>query len=201
MSDAQSTATWLGKLREGDHKAAQRLWQRYYEQLVRIARGKLHAVPRRTADEEDVVLSAIDSFCRAAAQGRFPDLTDSDDVWRLLMRITARKVCDYRRRACREKRGGGRVRGESALMRTGDEDDDGGIERVIGTEPSPDLVVEWTDTLRHLFGKLNDRALQEIAILKLQGYSNQEIADQLDCGLRSVERKLQGIRVIWSGVE
>ena len=201
MSDAQSTATWLGKLREGDHKAAQRLWQRYYEQLVRIARGKLRAVPRRTGDEEDVVLSAIDSFCRAAAEGRFPDLSDSDDVWRLLMRITARKVCDYQRRSCREKRGGGQVRGESALMRTGEEDDDGGIERVIGTEPSPDLVVEWTDTLRHLFGKLNDRALQEVAVLKLQGYSNQEIADQLDFGLRSVERKLRGIRLIWSGAE
>ena len=41
MSDAQSTATWLGKLREGDHQAAQRLWQRYYEQLVRIAQGEL----------------------------------------------------------------------------------------------------------------------------------------------------------------
>jgi DNA-directed RNA polymerase specialized sigma24 family protein len=200
VSDIQSTATWLGKLRDGDPQAAQELWQRYYEQLLRVARRRLSGVPRRVSDEEDVVLSAIDSFCRAAAHGRFPDLSDNHDVWRLLMGITARKICDYHRRSCREKRGGGKVRGESALMPAGDVDE-GGIEQVIGSEPSPDLVVEWMDTLRHLLGNLTDPALQKIAVLKLQGYSNREISDQLNCGLRSVERKLGGIRAIWSQTE
>lgn len=201
MSDAESTETWLGRLREGDHQAAQKLWERYYAHLIRVARSRLEAAPCRAADEEDVVLSAIDSFCRAAANGRFPELTDSDDVWRLLMSITARKVCDHQRRACRAKRGGGRVRSESALMSADDENDDRGIEQVIGTEPSPDMVVEWMDSLRHLLGKLKDNVLQETALLKLEGYSNREIADRLKCGLRSVERKLQGIRLIWSQTE
>jgi len=151
-------------------------------------------------DEEDVVLSAIDSFCHAAAHGRFPDLSDADAVWRLLLRMTARKVCDYQRRNCREKRGGGKVRGESAFSNAGDSDE-GGIEQVVGTEPSPDLVLEWMDTLRYLLGKLDDPALQKIAVLKLQGYSNREISDQMNCGLRSVERKLGGIRAIWSQAE
>lgn len=201
MSDSQSTETWLGKLRQGDHQAAQKLWERYYEQLVRVARKKLTTTPRRMADEEDVVLSAIDSFCRAAAKGRFPDLEDRDDVWRLLISITARKVCDYKRWTFREKRGGGQVRGESALRHAGNEHDAAEIERVIGAEPSPDMVVEWTDSLRHLLERLNDQTLQEIAIFKLQGYSNQEIADRFDCGLRTVERKLSGIRLIWSQAE
>jgi DNA-directed RNA polymerase specialized sigma24 family protein len=153
------------------------------------------------ADEEDVVLSAIDSFCRAAAKGRFPDLADSDDVWRLLMSITARKVRDFQRHASRQKRGGGRVRGESALVNADDEDGDRGIEQVIGTEPSPDMVVQWAESLRHLLAELRDQTLQETAVLKLEGYTNQQIADRLGRSLRSVERKLHGIRLIWSQAE
>jgi RNA polymerase sigma factor (sigma-70 family) len=198
MSDAESTETWLGKLREGDQRAAQKLWERYYRQLLSVARTKLTAASRRVADEEDVVLSAIYCFCRAAAQGRFPDLADSDDIWRLLMHITAQKICDHQRRAFREKRGGGRVRGESALIQAGDENESAALEQIIGNEPSPDLVVQWAESLRNLLARLDDPTLQEVAILKLQGYTNQEIAEHLDCGVRTVERKLRGIRLIWS---
>ena len=46
---------------------------------------------RRAADEEDVALSAFDSFCRGAEQGRFPQLDGRDDLWHLLVVITVRK--------------------------------------------------------------------------------------------------------------
>ena len=51
-------------------------------------------MPRVAADEEDVALSAFDSFCRGAQRGRFPQLDDRDNLWRLLVVITSRKAVD-----------------------------------------------------------------------------------------------------------
>src|SRR5262249_49366796 len=92
MSLPGSVTDWIDRLKIGDPAAAQQLWQSYFQRLHRIARKKLQGTPRRVADEEDVALSAFDSFCRGAEQGRFPQLTDRDDLWRLLVTITARKA-------------------------------------------------------------------------------------------------------------
>ena len=67
-----SVTQWIDRLKAGDPDAAQELWERYFRRLVGLARKKLRAAPRRAADEEDVALSAFDSFCRGAEQGRFP---------------------------------------------------------------------------------------------------------------------------------
>src|SRR6516162_5737990 len=86
-----SITYWLHQLQAGDQEAAQELWNRYFQRLVGLARSKLRGAPRRVADEEDVALSAFDSFCRHAEQGRFPDLADRDGLWRLLVVMTSRK--------------------------------------------------------------------------------------------------------------
>ncbi len=70
-----------------------------------------------------MALSAFHSFCDRAGRGQFPQLADRDDLWRLLATITTRKVIDTVRHQTRQKRGGGRVLGESALV---DGDDRGG---------------------------------------------------------------------------
>src|SRR5262245_10222034 len=106
MSSDGSVTRWLAPLQHGDPAAVQQLWQRYFFQLVSLARKKLAGAPRRVADEEDVALSAFDSFCRNAEQGRFPDLTDRDCLWRLLVMLTVRKAAHLRRDQTRLKRGG-----------------------------------------------------------------------------------------------
>ena len=92
MSSEGSVTGWIDRLKGGDPAAAQRLWQSYFRRLVGLARHKLQGAPRRAADEEDVALSAFDSFCRGAEQGRFPQLHDRDNLWRLLVCITDRKL-------------------------------------------------------------------------------------------------------------
>jgi hypothetical protein len=47
--------------------------------------------------------------------GRFTQLADRDDLWRLLVLIMARKASAQMRRDRRQKSGGGRVVGESEL--------------------------------------------------------------------------------------
>ena len=60
----------------GDRDGAQALWNVYFQRLVALARVRLRGTPRRAADEEDVALSAFDSFFRGVERGRFPQLGD-----------------------------------------------------------------------------------------------------------------------------
>lgn len=193
MGDEEITR-WLSGLARGDDAAVQRIWQQYYGQLVRLARRKLGDARRRAADEEDVAQSAFFSFCRGAAAGRFPRLDDRHDLWKLLVTITARKATAQMRRDRRKKRGGGGERGESVFA--GIDSDAAGIAGVMGNEPTPEVAAAVAEECRRLLGALPD-ALRQLAMLKLEGYSNVEIAAQLDCAPRTVERKLATIRQIW----
>ena len=197
MPPDEFETVWIRRLKSGDPAAAQRLWERYYGQLVRFAQKKLATAPRRTADEEDIALSAINSFCLGAREGKFPQLNDPDDLWRLLMTITARKATHQLRRMRRQKRGGGNVRGESVFLPAGTSEARGGLDQFLGQECSPASAAELAEDLRRLLSRLEEQPLREVALLKLEGYANEEIAQQLQCGLRTVERRLRLIRTLW----
>ena len=189
---------WITDLAEGDESAAQRIWDRYYGQLVRLARRKLRASRRRAADEEDVVLSAFQSFCQAAEAGRFPRLKDRHDLWKLLVTITARKAVSYLRREQAKKRGEGAVRGESAFLIAGSSVSGHGIGQVLGREPSPEFAAEVMEQFDQLLNQLEEESLREVALLKCEGYTNVEVARKLNCAVGTVERKLMRIRKAWS---
>jgi DNA-directed RNA polymerase specialized sigma24 family protein len=198
VSPAGSVTTWVEQLRAGNRDAAQQLWERYFPRLVGLARKKLQGLPRRAADEEDVALSAFDSFCRGAEQGRFPQLGDRDNLWELLVLITARKAIDLRHHETRQKRGGGKVGGESALEDRPGRDDGGvAIEQVVGAEPTPALAVQVADEFGRLLEMLPTEELRAVAVMKLESYTNTEIADRLGCALVTVERRLRLIRSAW----
>jgi DNA-directed RNA polymerase specialized sigma24 family protein len=198
MSSAGSVTQWLTELKGDDPRAAQQaLWERYFQRLAALARKQLRDLPRRAVDEEDVVLSALDSFFRDARAGHFPLLTDRNSLWPLLVKITARKSCNERKHQRAKKRGGGRVRGESAFARC-DQSDEAAIAQVVGETPTPEFVLEVTEECHRLLDLLDDESLRRIASLKLAGYTNSEIAQQLAVVERTVERKLGRIRQQWS---
>jgi DNA-directed RNA polymerase specialized sigma24 family protein len=198
MESAGSVSYWIDRLQAGDPRAAQQLWERYFQRLVGLARQQLQGTPRGAADEEDVALNAFDSFCRGAEQGRFPQLHDREDLWQLLVAITAHKALDLARREGRQKRGAAGVLDEAALadlVRSGSEE--AALEQILGREPSPEFALEMAEECRRLLGRLEDAALQSLALRKMEGYTNSELAVQLGCSLRTVERKLRLIRQIW----
>src|SRR2546423_14922065 len=104
MLSRGSVTSWLNLLKRGEPAAAQPLWERYFPRLVALARTRLRGTPRRAADEEDVALSAFDSFCRHAGQGRFPQLADRDDLWQVVMMLAARQAGQLARHGSRLKR-------------------------------------------------------------------------------------------------
>jgi len=198
MASKESVSHWIGQLQAGEHAAAQPLWERYFRRLVGLARKMLQGTPRRAADEEDVALSAFASFCQAAEQGRFPQLRDRDDLWRLLVRITARKACKTLRDQRRQKRGGGRVRGESALLDPpGSPAAEAGLEQVVGREPTPAFAAQVAEEYQRLLERLGDDELRSIAVAKMEGNTTEEIAAQLGYAPSTVERRLRLIRQIW----
>ena len=194
----KSVTEWIVDLKAGDDKAAERLWQRYFDQLVQLARRKLAGAPKRANDEEDIAIIAFNSFCQRAAQGRFPRLADRDDLWQILLMLAERKVVDLWKHEARQKRGGGKVRGESALLGPNGESTFGGIGQAIGPEPTPQFAAMLAEEFECRLRQLDDEVLRRVAVLKMEGCTNSEIAKELDCAVRTVDRKLRTIREIWS---
>jgi RNA polymerase sigma factor (sigma-70 family) len=194
MSNPGSISALLERLKHGDHEAVRLLWQRYYPRLVALARKKLPGAARRVADEEDAALSAFDSFCRRAEQGHFPDLKDRDGLWALLVVLTARKAADLVRHHQRAKRGSGQVRGDSALRPVAGDGDPGGFDDVEDEGPTPEEATLLAEEVETLLGRLPDPALRQVAVWKLEGYTNAEIAGRQGCSEPTVERRLAIIR-------
>lgn len=194
MSTEDSVSRWIDEIRLGKDELAGAIWERYFPQLVRVARQRLSSRQDLVADEEDIALSVLDSFFEGAQNNRFPNLTDRDGLWRLLSEMTRRKAIDYLRRGQRLKRGGGNVSGESAF--TSPESSQNGIGQVAGDDPTPEFAIILAEACENLLDQL-DAELQQIALNKLDGYTNKEIAGKLGCSVATVERRLKLIRKKW----
>jgi DNA-directed RNA polymerase specialized sigma24 family protein len=197
MSSSGSVTAWIDQLRAGDRAAAQPLWQGYFRRMVGLARGKLRRRRHTTmAGAEDVALSAFDSFCRGADQGRFPQLDDRDDLWRLLFVITERKAIDLVKHENAIRRGGGKVRSLDALRGKSSTSDRAPVP-IVSRVPTPAEVAEMTDNCRRLLTLLGDQTLRDVALAKMEGYTNQQIAERVKLAVPTIERKLGRIRKIW----
>jgi RNA polymerase sigma factor (sigma-70 family) len=198
MSSEGSVTRWVTALKGGDLDAAQPLWERYHRRLVALARQKLQDARRRTADEEDVVQNAFHSFFQGVARGRFPQLNDRDNLWQLLVVITARKALDQLAHEHSKRQGGGTVAGELRISPGGPEWDQAALEQIVGAEPTPEFAAQVAEQYQRLLDLLGDDTLRQVAVWKMEGLTNDEVAERLDCSRRTVARKLDTIRIIWS---
>jgi DNA-directed RNA polymerase specialized sigma24 family protein len=149
------------------------------------------------ADEEDVAICAFTAFLRGVEAGRFSQLEDRNDLWRILVMLTERRAFDQIRAELTTKRGGGHVRGDSALFCTSESGDAEGFDQLAAAEPTPAFAVQASEQLQRLLRQLKNDELQRVAIAKMEGYTNIEIAEQLGKSVSSIERKLSLIRDIW----
>ena len=199
MFSEGSVTHWLNLLKQGDSQAVQVLWERYKDYIVHRADEKLGPTPRRAADEEDVALAAFASFCRGVEFGRFPQLDNRVHLRQVLLMLIDRKAVDQIRRENALIRGGGRVRGDSGLAKR----DRGrlkqrGFDHVVGPEITPESAALLAERFVGLLEDLNDPELERVALDRMAGYANREIAQRLCISLRGVARRLALIRRIWS---
>lgn len=192
-----SVCHWLDRLKDGSPEAPQQLWERYFEKLVHLARRRMHQIARRAVDEEDVAISAFHSFFEGVKAGRFPQLESREDLWKILVVITSRKAAGVRRAAGTAKRGRGSVRGESVFHNPDSPARDLGLQDFAGKEPTPEFAAAFAEEYSLLLAKLGDPVLRTVAVRKMEGATNAEIAKLLGVQVRTVERKLERIRGIW----
>lgn len=197
MEEQDEITVWINQLADRPETSMDMIWRNYYGKLVGYAKRKLRDMPKRHLDEEDIAVDAMNSLFEGAQAGRFPDLNDRDDLWKILLTITARKASKAIRGNMAQKRGSGSVRGESIFANQFNDEGNIGLGNILGAEPSPDLADKVVKQCEELLGTLDEEVLQQIAGMKLEGYTNEEIAQKLDCAVRSVERKLKRIRDKW----
>lgn len=193
LTSEDSVTRWCLAMKAGDESAAHQLWQTFFHRLVDFASRRLSGSSTAVADEEDIALSAFKSFCFGIRKGRFGSLTDRESLWRLLVVITARKAVDHVAYNRRQKRS--ELRNVNCTTSDGYDDL---IASFVCTEPTPALEVEMAENLKQAIDSLEQPELKQIAIYKLDGFTNQEIAQKLHRGLSTIERKLRTIRGIWS---
>jgi DNA-directed RNA polymerase specialized sigma24 family protein len=189
-------------LRSGDQAerdlAARLIWRRYFRDLLELARNNLNRRIRRREDEEDVVLSMYKSFCLRQQRGEF-DLAGRDALWNLLVTITLRKARNAAKRQMREKRD---VAREVTLTdRDEAESAEWALEQMDAADPSPAEAALLNEALERRLEVLADPELRQIALWRLEGYTNREISHRLDRTERSVERRMERIRRKWTSYD
>lgn len=188
MQTPGSVTRWLRTFQAGDPDAVAPLWERYFRRLAGVARSRLGGRGGPAEDAEDVALSAFHSFCRRVQDGDFASVADREQLWKVLVVITHRKAISWFRHEAALKRGGDQM--QSAAL----------LEDVAGREPTPESAAELLDELRHLLDvvRREDVTLGLIALRKLEGHRNAEIAAELSLSLRTIERKLERIAILWA---
>ena len=185
MSEESSVTGWLSLVKQGDQDGMEKIYQRYFPQLVRLVGTKMWGNAQRVADGEDMALSAMDSFFRGAADGKFLDLADREELWNLLRTITFRKVCDWLQYLNRDRRiPPDRIQSPEELH------------QVTDPQLTPEMEVEIIDEVERLF-RLLDEDHRAAVRLRMEGYTDQQIADRLDVSLRTVQRMLNFVRKVW----
>jgi RNA polymerase sigma factor (sigma-70 family) len=194
--ESHSVTTWIARIKAGESAAAQQLWNRYLTRLVQVAKTHLAGGPNQIADADDVVVTAYERFLRFTQQGRFPQLDDRSDLWQVLVTLTERAAIDQRRRLSAQKRGERITQSLSAGPRAGE--DSHSYWQLQSLEPTPEFAVAATEQFKRLLNLLDDDLLRRVAVAKLDGFTNKEIAAQEALSVRTVERKLNIIRQTWA---
>lgn len=185
----RSITRLIADLKNGDEEAAQRIWEHFFDRLCQLARHKVGRTSRRARDEEDLALSAFDALFRGAREGRFRKLDSSDDLWMLLAQITTNKAISHWRHATRRKEVGESMRPEEWERKA--------LAPVLEGQPTEEFLETLSLTAREFLERL-DGTTRQVAMLRLEGHGNAEMAERIGRSVRSVERYLFVIRAKWS---
>jgi len=191
-----SVTRWLHELKRGNRDAARELWERYAHRMNQVGRGRLRHARHGGFDEEDVTLSAFENFCRAVRGGRYQDLEGGESLWQILATFTLRKANDRLKGETAEKRGGNDR--ESTGTRTFLGGGDSRLEKLPTRETGPETAAIIADECSRLFMILDDPDLETLVLLKLDGFTNDEAAEQLGYTRRTIQRMLNNVREVWT---
>jgi DNA-directed RNA polymerase specialized sigma24 family protein len=194
ISHSESVTGWVRQARSGDEEAARKLWERYFHRIVDVARARL-GMRRAAFDEEDVALSSFDRVMRALRLDLVNAPADRFEFWGLLTLNLRRRLADRRKMEGAVKQGGGRD-SEKPTRRCHRSNES--LDRLPARVDDPQIAAAMAETCRLLLGSLQDEELEQVAVWKLEGLTDDEIAAKLCYSRRTVQRMLRNIRTLWS---
>lgn len=188
----------LHALEEMDAEAAQVLWDRYFERLCAFSEGRIYRRHRRLVSPDEIAADAFMALVYGVQQKKFEKVRNRDELWQMLTLIASRLIIQTHKYHGREKRGGGfkRLSGPNSSSATGRSTVDFLMEEI-----TPDSIVELEELSQRLLQLLPSDQLRQIALRRMAGYSTSEIAAELDCTTRTIERKLAMIRTVWNSFQ
>jgi DNA-directed RNA polymerase specialized sigma24 family protein len=151
---------------------------------------------RRIYDEEDAAVSAFRSLCRGIEAQRFPDVGDRSNLWALLVVITSRKIANQFRYEHQQRRDANQTLSD-AMLQSGDGSGISVLGSLPSHEPTPAFAAEVADMSEYLMSLLHESDLKQLVRLKLEGHTNEDVAELMKVTRRTVQRKLGRIRRIW----
>jgi len=200
MDNSAAVTQMIHRLRSDDPRerdeAARLVWEYYFRDLLALAHRRLGRQIRQKVGAEDLLQSVYASVCRRQHRGDF-ELYGRDDFWKLLVTVTlnkARNTAKWHQRARRD------IRREVALGALASETDEGAGLRLEAAGPTADEAVALAEELEQRLRSLANPLLMEVALRKLEGLTNKEIAVELDYTERTIERKLEIIRGKWGAL-
>jgi DNA-directed RNA polymerase specialized sigma24 family protein len=173
-----SVARAIAKYLEGDNSELGELLSALHAELLDKARDKLRNAPnlRAVTDAEGAVSSAVGSYWRALANGKYREMKHGNELKGLLITIVDRKALHQMRKHSRIKAGSGNVINEPAT----------GFE-VPGREPSPlEAAVENENValimavVEQWHNLMSEKGLLDVAALNLEGLGYRQIAESLN---------------------
>jgi RNA polymerase sigma factor (sigma-70 family) len=178
---SQSITRLMRAVQDGSSSAVRPLLAAYFDRLVQLAHKRLQNLPGLGGYDEDLALRSFHSvYQRLRDPARPLELANRNDLWRLLATRTISRAIDL-------------IRRHRLAVVTGDQD----LTRLLSREPTPEEAAEVADECRRLLDALPEPELRQIALWKVEGYTNEEIAARLDCVPRTIERKVSRIRLLW----
>ncbi len=184
----------MRRLPERQPSVSQALFEFLMSRLEGVARKRLAATRRRVEDEEDLLGEVIGEFLMAGEQGQLPPLQSREDVLKMLSRRLQQRAANMHRDENVELRGGGAVRGDSALGWGQNARERAGFDNLAGDSPRPEDRLLRADDLREIYSEiertLNDEALFRVYTLWGSGLTKEQIGEAIQLSPSSVYRKL-----------
>lgn len=195
MPDPGSVTGLLIQLHSDDpavrERAIAELVSRYTPELLGLITARMNDQLQQRVAPEDILQEVLFSFCARQQRGEY-DLTNRDQFLDLVVTISLNKVCSAARREQRHRRD---IRRDQSL------DAPGPTDRSLldlpdrGATP-PDVVAEVAEEIERLLASLPPEC-REVALLRVEGYTTEEMAQKIDRTPRTVERRMERVRALW----
>ncbi len=166
----------LEMLQSGEPSAAEEIYTRYANRLLRLTHQKSGDQLAACLDPQDIVQSVFRTFFRRASEGHY-HLPDGDELWKLFLVISLNKIRKKGEHHRAAKRDVGRTQSIGDMQ--------------LESNDTPSMILKMT--IDELISKLPVEH-QEVVRDRIHGFEITEIAQRNQLSCRTTERVLQLFR-------